>query len=220
MEYVMSDIHGCYDKFISMLKLINFSEEDTLYILGDIFDRGDKPLQILDYIVSHKNIILLKGNHEQMFEEYFENGDVQLWYWNGGDTTHQELVKRDYLQEESIYRYIRKLPYVKVVDKFILVHADLYLPKGYENLTTDEIIKEQEEEFCLWNRPDYHNLKQLKNYVIIHGHTPVQTITNGINDVKILHKDNHIFIDCGCVFEKANGKLACLCLDTMEEYYV
>ena len=52
MEYVISDIHGCYDKFINMLKLINFSEEDTLYILGDIFDRGDKPLQIRLYSIS------------------------------------------------------------------------------------------------------------------------------------------------------------------------
>lgn len=30
MKYVMSDIHGCYDEFIRMLELINFSDEDEL----------------------------------------------------------------------------------------------------------------------------------------------------------------------------------------------
>ena len=59
MKYVMSDLHGCYDEFIKMLKLINFGEDDEIFILGDIFDRGSKPLEILDYIVSHKNIHLI-----------------------------------------------------------------------------------------------------------------------------------------------------------------
>ena len=62
MKYVMSDIHGCYDEFIEMLNKINFSKEDELYILGDILDRGNKPIDILDYVISHKNIYLIKGN--------------------------------------------------------------------------------------------------------------------------------------------------------------
>ena len=85
-KYVMSDLHGEYDKFLKMLKLIDFKDTDTLYILGDVFDRGNKPLEIIDYIVAHKNIVLLKGNHEKMFEEAFESGDYSLWYYNGGHT--------------------------------------------------------------------------------------------------------------------------------------
>ena len=45
----MSDLHGCYYKYIKMLEKINFSNNDTLYILGDIFDRGPdgiEPLKI------------------------------------------------------------------------------------------------------------------------------------------------------------------------------
>ena len=34
MIYAMSDLHGCYDKYINMLEKINFSNNDTLYILG------------------------------------------------------------------------------------------------------------------------------------------------------------------------------------------
>ena len=56
MKYVMSDIHGNFDKYIEMLNLINFTEEDELYILGDIFDRGSNPLDILEHIMKYKNI--------------------------------------------------------------------------------------------------------------------------------------------------------------------
>ena len=39
-HYVVSDIHGEDDRFHAMLQKINFSKEDTLYILGDVVDRG------------------------------------------------------------------------------------------------------------------------------------------------------------------------------------
>ena len=41
MTYAMSDLHGCYDKYKKMLEKIHFGEDDTLYILGDVVDRGD-----------------------------------------------------------------------------------------------------------------------------------------------------------------------------------
>ena len=36
MVYVVSDIHGHYEKLLALLDLIKFNESDTLYILGDI----------------------------------------------------------------------------------------------------------------------------------------------------------------------------------------
>ena len=64
MKYVMSDIHGNFNKYIEMLNLINFTEEDELYILGDIFDRGSQPLDILEHIMKHKNrVFKLKGGY-------------------------------------------------------------------------------------------------------------------------------------------------------------
>ena len=41
MIYVISDLHGCYEEYIKMLELINFNGNDTLYVLGDICDRGN-----------------------------------------------------------------------------------------------------------------------------------------------------------------------------------
>ena len=33
--YVMSDIHGCYDEFVSMLDKIRLSEDDEIILAGD-----------------------------------------------------------------------------------------------------------------------------------------------------------------------------------------
>ncbi len=221
MKYVMSDIHGCYDEYIRMLELINFSDEDELYILGDIFDRGNKPLEILDHVLGNKNIHLLKGNHEKMFEEAYESGDMSLWYYNGGGTTDVEIVNKSEGYEEMLYKYIKKLPFVKVVDKFILVHAGLYFPNNCNELTIEEFINIQEEDICLWDRSNVGSIDNtFKDYKVIVGHTPVQSITNSYEDVKIIHHGSAIYIDCGCVFKRANGKLACLCLDNMEEFYI
>lgn len=219
-KYVMSDLHGCYDKFRAMLDKINFTNEDELYILGDIFDRGDKALEILDYVVGHRNIYLLKGNHEKMFEEYCESGDAHLWYSNGGQTTHMQLLQKNHFEYENIYRYIRKLPLVKVVDKYILVHAGLSFLKGYEDMTIEEFISSQDEDTCLWDRSNIGDEKRFKDYTIICGHTPVQTITENYENPKILKENGTIYIDCGCVFKHINGALSCLRLDDLAEFYI
>ena len=43
MRYIIADIHGCYNEYINLLKKINFSDNDILYILGDVVDRGPEP---------------------------------------------------------------------------------------------------------------------------------------------------------------------------------
>lgn len=35
MTYAVSDIHGCYDKYIDLLHKISFGPHDMLYVLGD-----------------------------------------------------------------------------------------------------------------------------------------------------------------------------------------
>lgn len=219
-RYVMSDIHGCYDRFMQMLDLINFNDKDELYIIGDIIDRGDKPIEIFEYILTHKNIKLLKGNHEDMACNYQLDGDLSLWMMNGGNTTFYEmLMKPDINYLDNFCNYIKRLPSIMVVGKYILVHAGLTFPKNYNDLSLQEFLDLQDKEECLWDRTHIGNEKQFKDYTIICGHTPVQNIEHN-KEVKIIHRLGHIYIDCGCYFEKANGKLACLRLDDLKEFYI
>ena len=71
MIYVMSDIHGMYDKYIEMMDLIDLKETDTLYILGDIIDRGVNSMKILQDMMKRSNVFGIFGNHELMMADCF-----------------------------------------------------------------------------------------------------------------------------------------------------
>ena len=221
MKYVMSDIHGNFEKYIEMLNLINFTEEDELYILGDIFDRGDKPLEILDHIRKNKNIHLIKGNHEQMYIECYEDEfrDLYGWLCNGGMTTYEELINRGQFYMDDVYRYLKRLPYIQVIDKFILAHAGLYLPSNMNELTIEELLELQEEDNCIWTRGNIDKERKFKDYTIIAGHSAVQGIIRE-HDCSILHREGHIYIDSGLQTVNHSGALSCLRLDDMEEFYI
>ena len=45
--WVMSDLHGNYRKYRGAMDVICFQEMDTLYILGDVVDRGVGSCKIL-----------------------------------------------------------------------------------------------------------------------------------------------------------------------------
>lgn len=224
MIYVMSDLHGMYNEFIQMLELIKFSEEDTLYILGDIIDRGDKPLEIVEYITEHENIILLRGNHEQMYMDYYKGRDYGSWtQYNGGHTTWGDInlkqMEVDYDYRKRLYDYFCDLPLYKVVEvkdkKFILVHAGLCFPDNYNDMELDRFLRNQKSSVLLWDRDNIGEYKHYKDYVTIQGHTPTPCISNGN---EIVYKKGNIYIDCGVCYEI--GKLGCLRLDDMREFYV
>ena len=73
MIYVISDIHGCYDKYEQMLKKINLKKEDTLYILGDVVDRGPAGIKVLLDIADRNNVILFRGNHDRTAAFFLSN---------------------------------------------------------------------------------------------------------------------------------------------------
>ena len=64
MQYAVSDIHGCYDKYIQLLRRLGLKDSDTLYVLGDMIDRGPDGLKILRDISMRPNVVPFLGNHE------------------------------------------------------------------------------------------------------------------------------------------------------------
>ena len=66
MIYVCSDIHGYYDSFLEFIHYVHFKQEDTLYIIGDVLDRGSMSIPLIRDIMQRDNVVLLKGNHEVM----------------------------------------------------------------------------------------------------------------------------------------------------------
>ena len=67
MIYAISDLHGIpLSQLKSLLTQANFSEQDTLFVLGDTVDRGDHGIELLLWMMEQPNVIHLLGNHEAM----------------------------------------------------------------------------------------------------------------------------------------------------------
>ena len=54
--YAVSDLHGCYDKYIKLLERLNMTSDDSLYILGDIVDGGSDGMKIFYWISSKEKM--------------------------------------------------------------------------------------------------------------------------------------------------------------------
>ena len=50
--------------FMELLETINYKETDTLYVLGDVLDRGPHPIKVLRKLMEMPNAICMVGNHE------------------------------------------------------------------------------------------------------------------------------------------------------------
>ena len=63
--YVIGDVHGCFDQFISLLDKINYdSQIDRIILTGDLVNRGPESLAVLNYCMADKNITSVLGNHD------------------------------------------------------------------------------------------------------------------------------------------------------------
>lgn len=234
MIYVMSDIHGQTHKFFEMLNKINFSKNDTLYILGDIIDRGEGGFVILHYIKDKPNIKCTLGNHEQMMicGLYGDKSAFNCWLYNGGEVTYEQFMLFDAKKRNDVINQINtfKLYYEVNINNvnYILVHAGLRVRRGTLK-SKQEILEEQNESDLLWIREDFYTRKAIsKNNIVIFGHCPTfminaKTTKYSWNRMNIWHDKKYgdkIGIDCGAGLLTMGGRLACLRLDDMHEFYV
>ena len=218
-KFIVSDIHGLdnfYYSIMNYLDNINKEEDVTLYINGDVIDRGINSAEIL---LDLKNrielntfkIVYLGGNHELMMFEEFKRREMGInfkyndWYLNGGKITNDGLEKRldkdkilevvDFISNLSIYHEFEE----KINNKnILLVHAaSPLIAKNPCNLK----IKDNEFKiyYNVWAREEESYLPFRcrignKNNFTIVGHTP----NNSKRGYVYHEKGNFLNIDGGC----------------------
>lgn len=146
--YVVSDIHGHLQALKSAIEEAHITEEDTLYVLGDLIDRGPDPVGVINYLRAMPNAKVLMGNHEQLMlislnnveppkDGHFdfsgmskdEFSDYYLWTQNGGGTTVEQLEKLTEDEYLNLLAWARELSFYEVVKAggriYILVHAGI-----------------------------------------------------------------------------------------------
>ena len=237
MTYVMSDLHGHYEWFKQMLELIHFKEEDKLYVIGDIIDKGEDSASLFIELIGDDRITCLLGNHEKMLLDVLKPGsDDSLWLMNDGWNTIKQFNKIG-LDYTNMEKYIKKFPvemFITVNNKrYCLVHGKpLNLEYMPDLIEKDRInIQDLNEEIInsmVWSRAlSYDNSVLLdlnldsyvgKDTTLIIGHTPTVHCEYGDNLIsKIYIGKRLINVDCGCA---GDYRLGCLRLDDMQEFYI
>lgn len=225
-HYVMSDIHGEADRFHAMLAKVQFSSDDTLFILGDVIDRGPDGISLLLEIMRMPNVVMLMGNHEYMMLQYLSpnasSTDIRRWNRNGNAPTLAAYLRLEAETQQEILYYLRtRLSNITIeVDgkKYHLVH-------GFPGDNTHDRV---------WGRPALGTPNPLPDCQLIIGHTKVLSLItpewkrieyaieleNSGDHLRILHAPGFINIDCGCGYDMPIKALACLRLEDMREFYV
>ncbi len=227
MIYIVSDIHGCYDRWKKLLEKINFSSKDKLYVLGDVIDRGPGSFDILFDIMGRKNVEMFIGNHEHMMLTYLNGTDRMSWFYknNGGEVTYNEYKEFDQKTKNDIIDYLRnKTTVVKKLNinghHYVLSHTGVYTDN--QNHYTKDYLDIMDIQDFVWNQYGYNisqvldNRRKIKNRITyISGHRITRRF-HGKDEIFILDFDNGyrwIDIDCGCAIGNGEGNLACLVID-------
>jgi serine/threonine protein phosphatase 1 len=202
--FVIGDIHGCFDKLSALMDKIpiNF-KQDQLIFIGDYIDRGSSSLEVVDYLIDLKNrlpgTIFLKGNHEDMLENYLDGSDRFTYLLNGGQRTLDAYLNRpnnpgEYPVPPAHLKFFKSLYlYYQTVD-YIFVHAGLRKNVSLESQETIDL---------LWIRDEFIFSDFDFGKRVIFGHTPFK---------EPLVQTNKIGIDTGAVY---GNRLTCLQLPEM-----
>lgn len=223
--YVISDLHGEAHLFHKLLDQIRFSDEDHLYILGDVIDRGPDGIALLQEIMATPNITLLLGNHEYMMLQYFSPNateiEVKRWNKNGNMPTRDAYLELDPAEQKQLIEYLHSLPtHIEIT----IGGKNYYLVHGFPGENVHDEV---------WHRPSMTDSNPIPHTTLIIGHTPVLSMQEAKENREhrmeemirvgehpmILHTPGFIDIDCGCSLDEPLKTLGCLCLDDMAEFY-
>lgn len=191
--WVVSDIHGCYQRLINELKQRSFNpDEDLLISVGDLIDRGPDSVKCLQ-LTEEKWFRAVRGNHEQMALDALENNDFALWTINGG-IWFSRLTSSKKIKAMELLQACRELPHIIeitcVSGRNVIAHADY--PSS--NYLRDKPVSLHR---VLWNRERLTRLLNGEEEGISgadhfwFGHTPLDKRSDFHN----LH-----YIDTGAVF--------------------
>ncbi len=229
---VIGDIHAHKSYLENLLKKVEFSENDELFLLGDYIERGEKSLDTLHYVMElskQKNVHTLLGNNDAFIFKIINNPyefDVEHIYnyvqervkWHGTNTIVEmcgEIGEKitcidDFLPAlakiKATYQkeidYIFSLPTVIDISNFTFVHGGLP-DENYENFVNLNPF--------IFMKNDFFVNKNLNfSKFIIVGHMP-SVLYKDIQDFSphFSLEQKIISIDGGCGIKKS-GQLNAL----------
>lgn len=243
--WFIGDIHGELGLLDRLLEAIYKHDPLELIFMGDYIDRGPDSRGVVERIMElDVPAACLMGNHEQMMlsalEDYaFGYNPMEIWYFNGAEATLQSFGVSGFFSFQSqlkppYLRFFRELKMSHLVDagtelRVLATHAgvspsipltDQLLLKDYQDL--QQYLRDKQLDLAdsfLWVREDFFNspASAWKGYVLIHGHTPVQSLRRFIGQ-----ENNHEFHFVGDDLvirrDEKNGEVVSVGIDSGSSY--
>ena len=192
-HYAIGDLQGCYDELAALLTQIDFNHgRDTLWLVGDLVNRGPKSLQVMDFVMQHEDSVqVVLGNHDLHL--------LAILYGFGKpkkSDTLDDII--NHKNVNKIRNWLRHQPLMLQNDTHVLTHAGL-LPEWSisqaqtlaDEVSTELRCKKRVKLFfenMYGNAPDQWR-KKLK------GMKRLRFITNVFTRMRVLHEDGRLDFD-------------------------
>lgn len=164
----IGDIHGCSTALKTLCETVQIRPDDTVVILGDCMNRGPDTKNVVETLLdlgTRANLVVLMGNHEQMWLRALNCKEEEAeWKACGGETTLKsygvssahELPARhqDFFREGLKFHEDEK-------HFFVHANADAYVP-----------LESQTDDVLLWRHLSTAPSRHISGKTMICGHTP------------------------------------------------
>lgn len=115
--FIIGDVHACYFTLRNLLN--HWNPDEKLVILGDIVHKGIHTFKSIAYLKNlqsqnHENIIILKGNNEYLFEQYYRRNFT---------TYAQQNFQRHQLDYKKTLDWMHQLPHYHENEYIFMSHA-------------------------------------------------------------------------------------------------
>ena len=198
----ISDIHGDCDGFEGVLKKVGFSEKDALVIVGDILEKGDHSLELLQRVrerAQKGNVYAVLGNNDtafrNLYSDFFSDEDICGYMNSGKNTVLVEMAKAlnmPYGTAEQVarlkiailenygaeYAYLESMPHIIDSPRAIFVHAGLKPGSLYE----------QDPQYCM-AAPAFSEQTHHFEKMVIVGHWPATNYCETVIDANAFYKE-------------------------------
>lgn len=145
--YAIGDIQGCYHAFQALLDKLHFNpEQDTLWLVGDLINRGSGSLEVLRWCYQHRDSIkVVLGNHDLHAVAVMHGFAAP----HKSDTLDVLLAAED---REELFDWLRHQHLIYQGEGYLMVHAGL-LPQW----TTEQALQLGAEVEAALQREDYRD---------------------------------------------------------------
>ncbi|MCB1396936.1 MAG: serine/threonine protein phosphatase [Rhodobacter sp.] len=211
--YAIGDIHGHNDKLQAALAWIEADggPDAQVVMLGDLVDRGPDSRGVIDTLMagrdSGRNWTVLMGNHDRMFLEFLDRGQThnplvksgRSWFdpvMGGMETLASYGLEPD-AAPEALFEQAQDA--VPAAHRAFLAANPLYAERGrhlfvHAGIKPGVALTEQDESDLLWIRDPFLKHPDPFDWLVVHGHTALQTPR---------HHGNRVNLDGGAGYGRA-----------------